>query len=1115
MAETARALDRNGNRGYFEGNDCIKEAEETIRQLEMRTHYKYSIVKSDNFKLLDGPFAHYKIFWEENSCDASPIIFDGVPFVIVGKQRRECFHGPDRNLSKKIKRRNRKKADHPYGEKGRKLVQPTHKRNCPAFIMLRYIIKFPEYRIHSNSSYQRKRQGQQLKTDLQNSASVEHQHRVYFSLPEDSEHKNHVKGEFGSVFQPVDKAIIAKIKSLVIEGVRSVSEMKRHLKTFTKENFPGVPELSNRFYPSNKDIRNHMTTALKLEQYSDEDQENLRILLNQWRIEENPKDSFCYIPSAHAESDDDIQDFIFVHQNSDQKRLMARYGNEICLLDSTHNTTKYDLPLFFVCVSTNIGYMVVGSFIVPTESAYNIVRGLQVLKEWNPTWMPKYFMTDYHRGEMNAIEKTFPGCFTYLCDFHREQAWQRWVGPSHGVKEPDELLKLMRSIANAESEEEFKAAVDSLKVSDHWKLNCMFRKWFQTHWLSVSERWVQYHRQTLLNVRVNTTNGLETQHKEFKQNYLSSYTEGSLSSMVTTLIKKFLPERYKRYVQYNVKSVYKKYASEVPRFLHCKPKLLVDHCLDRLPTSDHPAVSSAEEVGQKRFKVTSYDSGRVYEVDLSQALPRCSCKDWFNTHWPCKHMLHVMMNIPGHDWHTLSNEFVNAPHMCCDIDIFENNEVADHVSVLDDTPVNASSKKKGGPDRHLNSKRPVAVATRCKTLASSIGNMLFLLRDPADYEDVYVDLLSIHKKLVSRIPSQSGLLLRPIRRGRKPSVLQHRPLKLRKKRKGTRKPVSKMTVKPKDHVFVSCGARIIPQDSLLTENVSLNKKENLYKKQLVDNSVSKIDTGPRLHSKSGTASNDNTSSDEVQLIWNLPQDFDVPVAKVYGRIVTDTDIRSLKSPEWLTDNVMDTYLNMLCVELTEQNLGRMIHIDSTTMSSIINRTYSSRNLPNLRDCLFVVGAYCRGGHWVLVILDVVQKKVYFYNPILHNEAVESRSIKEAMCRYISSCLAEPEEVTHKEWRLSSFRHTSQTDSYNCGIFCLIFAEKHLTGGEHSLTCITQSDLDHMRWNVAKKIMDLKCSLLVAAQSVGCLLTTVKIRPEKIYSSHNIIDGMVSGEQGIG
>ncbi|XP_052808089.1 uncharacterized protein LOC128236971 [Mya arenaria] len=104
------------------------------------------------------------------------------------------------------------------------------------------------------------------------------EHRVYCSTPESAEHKYHVRGEFGSTFQPLDKVIINRIKALVAEGIRSVSEMKRHLRIFAKQNFPGVSELSNRYFLSNKDIRNHMSATLRLDkQYWECDKCGLRL----------------------------------------------------------------------------------------------------------------------------------------------------------------------------------------------------------------------------------------------------------------------------------------------------------------------------------------------------------------------------------------------------------------------------------------------------------------------------------------------------------------------------------------------------------------------------------------------------------------------------------------------------------------------------------------------------------------------------------------------------------------------------------------------------------------------------------------------------------------------
>ena len=81
------------------------------------------------------------------------------------------------------------------------------------------------------------------------------------------------------------------------------------------------------------------------------------------------------------------------------------------------------------------------------------------------------------------------GCLVYLCDFHREQAWERWVRTTaHGVsQERDAVLSQLRRIAHASSEEVYKDAVTGLQDSSVWKDNQHFQHWFQKTWLSQSK----------------------------------------------------------------------------------------------------------------------------------------------------------------------------------------------------------------------------------------------------------------------------------------------------------------------------------------------------------------------------------------------------------------------------------------------------------------------------------------------------------------------------------------------------------------------------------------------------------------------------------------------------
>ena len=93
-------------------------------------------------------------------------------------------------------------------------------------------------------------------------------------------------------------------------------------------------------------------------------------------------------------------------------------------------------------------------------------------------------MTDFDEKEINAIESVFESCRVYLCDFHREQAWTRWVNKhDHKVTHvKEEVLARLRKIAHAESETDFENAVDALYQSTILANYSMLRNWFNNYW---------------------------------------------------------------------------------------------------------------------------------------------------------------------------------------------------------------------------------------------------------------------------------------------------------------------------------------------------------------------------------------------------------------------------------------------------------------------------------------------------------------------------------------------------------------------------------------------------------------------------------------------------------
>lgn len=121
--------------------------------------------------------------------------------------------------------------------------------------------------------------------------------------------------------------------------------------------------LNSEFYPSIKCITNHIykiTYQLKLSKL---DQVHLDKKIKEWSQEDSNRKFFLRIFQNKEDANYKDQ-LLYIHQEKWQRDLLLKYGGEICLLDATYKTTKYALPLFFLCVKTNSGYAVVGNKII-------------------------------------------------------------------------------------------------------------------------------------------------------------------------------------------------------------------------------------------------------------------------------------------------------------------------------------------------------------------------------------------------------------------------------------------------------------------------------------------------------------------------------------------------------------------------------------------------------------------------------------------------------------------------------------------------------------------------------------------------------------------------------
>ena len=505
---------------------------------------------------------------------------------------------------------------------------------------------------------------------------------VYFTeFPNLSDHKYHHKGIAAGVAEKLDKRVVNHIKDLVAQGHRKKCVIINSCEWFVKTNikFGGDLSLRHRFIPKSQKIRNIIKAVKAATQHSKFDQENIAIEKKKW--EQSGKVKF--IPKGAIEviedyleriegGDMDIEEegewenyneiittdpseskLLFVYQSEKMQRLYQLYGHRLILLDATHKICKYSIPLFFLVVQANVNFQIAGVIVVEDETAELLTKALMTVKVWNPSVKPKYGMIDFDTGELLALEGVFPGIIVFLCDFHREQSWTRWINlRSHNVYSfGKDVLARFRRIAHAWNNTELQSAFADLKNWD--KYPGPVQTYFEGTWEPQLKRWCLFYRPNDL-FRCNTNNGTERLNKSLKHGELAERRHCSLSELLSVIIEKFLPTLYENYVTLNIQytSGHKPHNSSFPPFMWNRPGPLVDHMWQRYAIVSEAVAGSVRRMPgtDLSFKVSSFHQKtfemREYTVNFGDEMTMCSCEctDFKRFRLPCKHFYAVIIS---------------------------------------------------------------------------------------------------------------------------------------------------------------------------------------------------------------------------------------------------------------------------------------------------------------------------------------------------------------------------------------------------------------------------------------------------------------------------------------
>ena len=216
----------------------------------------------------------------------------GFPLLPWGK---ESIIGKDKDSKRKGKLKCEKAAtmmsDHSF-EKGRKLIQPSKKMDCPVKFVARKIMTFLDFCIPIDSTkFRREEMAKFLRKALISMKSggqlLSYNLQFLTEFPTLDAHRYHHIGQAAGLIEPLDERVKEYIKQLVRGKCRKKQDILSRTADFVKSTIFGgeshPDRLRRRFKPTGKTIKN-LIAGVQLETtYSKFDQENVQHQMEEWK----------------------------------------------------------------------------------------------------------------------------------------------------------------------------------------------------------------------------------------------------------------------------------------------------------------------------------------------------------------------------------------------------------------------------------------------------------------------------------------------------------------------------------------------------------------------------------------------------------------------------------------------------------------------------------------------------------------------------------------------------------------------------------------------------------------------------------------------------------------
>lgn len=154
-----------------------------------------------------------------------------------------------------------------------------------------------------------------------------------------------------------------------------------------------------------------------------------------------------------------------------------------------------------------------------------------------------------------------------------------------------------------------------------------------------------------------------------------------------------------------------------------------------------------------------------------------------------------------------------------------------------------------------------------------------------------------------------------------------------------------------------------------------------------------------------------------------------------------------KTKEWLNDNIINFYLNLLAERSrlrTENDYPKVFAMSTFFMTELRKSGHARVRLWTRKVDIFtfdiiLVPVHVDGDHWCMAIIDFRRKTIEYYDSLLESNEPVLKALATYLCDESLDKRGEP--FKSDGWKLDNLYDIPQQKNENdCGVFCCMFAE---------------------------------------------------------------------------